>query len=400
MNNVLERLGLKKIINAAGFMTPLGSSSVRIEVIDAVSAILPEYINMSALQARASEVIARITGAEAGCVTACTASGISMAIAACMTGENLAKIEQLPDSEGLRNEVILQGGHEVCAGGALVKTLIRIPGAHMVLAGRANETRVYQLKDAVNDKTAAFLYVYNPRVSQHLLPLEANIRIAKKYGIPIIVDAAAEYDLKGFINAGADLVIYSAHKFLSSLTAGMVAGRKDLIRACYLQESGIARPMKVGKEGIVGLIAALEAWERDDHLFIREKEQEIIDFWFKKFQGYSGVICSIEPDLTNPVNRVKLNLNPNITGITAYHLARKLREGEPVIIVRDALAKTGGFIELESCPLKDKKKDAEIVANRILEILELSKKHMDPNLMSVNYNDWTIVPLNNWPNIY
>ena len=83
--------------------------------------------------------------------------------------------------------------------------------------------------------------------------------------MPVIVDAASEYDLRGFVAAGADIAIYSAHKFLGGLTAGIVAGRKDLVRAAYLQNGGIGRGMKVGKEGIVGAIAALEAWAQRDH---------------------------------------------------------------------------------------------------------------------------------------
>ena len=98
----------------------------------------------------------------------------------------------------------------------------------------------------------------------------------------MVADLASEYDLQGFLAAGADLVVYSAHKFLGGPTAGIVAGRKDLVRAAFLQNSGIGRGMKVGKEGIAGAIAALEAWERRDHAAIRALETRHLELWLAR----------------------------------------------------------------------------------------------------------------------
>lgn len=398
MASLLKKLGLRTVINAAGFVTPLGSSSVRPEVVAAISEILPEYAEMSMLQAKASEVIARVTGAEAGCVTGCAAAGVSSAIAACMTGEDLVKIEQLPNSDGLRNEVVLQKGHEVDAGGAPIETLIRLTGARAVLAGRANQTGVAHLEGAITDKTAAILHVYAPDLSPGLLPLEVTIEVARRHGIPVIVDVAAEYDLRGFIAAGADIVVYSAHKFLSGATAGMVAGKSELIRACYLQERGIGRVMKVGKEGIVGLVAALEAHERDNHADVRQQEQAVIDYWMERLQGLPGIRCVAVPDSCgNPVTRVNLFVDPEVASINAFHLARKLKEGEPSIRVRDRFAHTGGYIELESCPLKDKEAESKFVCDRIISILTEARNRKDPTLVRVGASDWKVGTLSNWP---
>ena len=95
----------------------------------------------------------------------------------------------------------------------------------------------------------------------------------------MIVDAAAEYDLRGFLEQGADLVIYSGHKFLGGPTSGLIAGRKDLVRSAYLQNIGIGRGMKVGKEGIVGVMAALEAWRARDHAAVRARQRESLGLW-------------------------------------------------------------------------------------------------------------------------
>jgi D-glucosaminate-6-phosphate ammonia-lyase len=117
-----------------------------------------------------------------------------------------------------------------------------------------------QLEGALSERTAAALYV----VSHHVvgygqLPLETFAAIAHARGVPVVVDAASEYDLAGFLARGGDLAVYSAHKFLGGLTAGIVAGRLDLVRAAYLQNGGIGRGMKVGKEGIVGAMVAVDA---------------------------------------------------------------------------------------------------------------------------------------------
>jgi D-glucosaminate-6-phosphate ammonia-lyase len=112
-----------------------------------------------------------------------------------------------------------------------------------------------------------------------LIPFEEFVAVAHAKGVPVIVDAASEYDLKRFIAGGADLALYSAHKFLGGLTAGIVAGKKALVRAAYFQNGGIGRGMKVGKEGIVGAIAALEQWQQRDHAAIRARERGYLTLW-------------------------------------------------------------------------------------------------------------------------
>src|SRR5207302_1807429 len=121
-------------------------------------------------------------------------------------------------------------------------------------------------------------------------------------GVPVIADLASEYDLKGFLAAGADIAVYSAHKFLGGVTAGIVAGRKELVRATFLQNYGIGRGMKVGKESIAATMAALEAWGRRDHAAIRARERGYLDLWVSRFSGLPGVQAQIVPDPTgNPL---------------------------------------------------------------------------------------------------
>ena len=232
-------LGVRSVINVAGTMTSLGASIARPEVIDAVAEILPYFVEIDDLQRRASCAIADATGAEAGCVTACASAGISISIAGAMTGNNLALIERLPDVAGLRNEVIVQTGH-LCQYSAPIDQAVRLTGASVRAIGSVNEARPDQLAAALTDRVAAMLFVVSHQTSQHgQISLEQAAEICRERAVPLVVDAAAEYDLRGFLARGAEIVVYSAHKFLGGMTAGIVAGRKGLVRA--LSSSGRQR---------------------------------------------------------------------------------------------------------------------------------------------------------------
>lgn len=154
--------------------------------------------------------------------------------------------------------------------------------------------------------------------------------------MPVIVDAASEYDLKLFLATGADIVLYSGHKFLGGPTSGIVAGSKELVRHAFLQNMGIGRGMKVGKESIYGVMAALEAWEKRDHAGIRERETGYLNLWKKTLDGRPGVTALIEPDPTNnPLDRMRVIIDAEEAHITAWDLTTALARGNPPIITRD-----------------------------------------------------------------
>lgn len=370
-SNIRERLGLRPIINVSGTMTALGASIVVPEAVQAVSQILPEFVEINDLQRKTSSVIARLTGAEAGFITACASSGITLAVAGCMTGTDLGRIEQLPDTTGMKDEVVIQLGHMV-GYGAPVEQAIRLAGAKAVPVGQATEVREYQLAHRLTERTAAAVYVVSHHTVQYgQLPLDRFAQICHAKRVPVVADLASEYDLRGFLAAGADIAIYSAHKFLGGPTAGIVAGPKALVRAAFLQNFGIGRGMKVGKEGMVGAMAALQAWEKRDHAAIRIKETDHLTLWRKRFEGLPGVTVSIEPDPTrNPLDRLKLALDPERARITAWELADVLAGGHPPIIVRDHEAEHG-FFTMDPCNLHAG--EAEVVADRVVRELERAR---------------------------
>ena len=376
MTDIRETLGLRPVINCSGTMTSLGASIVVPHAVETVAAILSQWTEMSDLQRIASRTIARLTGAEAGCVTASCSAAITLACAAAMTGKDLAAIERLPDASVLKDEIVIQTGHMVSYG-APVEQGIRLSGARVVPVGQATSAHAYQLAGAITEKTAAAVYVISHHVVDYgQIPLETFCEVAHEKGVPVIVDAASEYDLEKFLKAGADLVLYSGHKFLGGPTSGIVAGKKDFVAACYLQNRGVGRGMKVGKEGVAGVIAALQAWETRDHAGIRAREQKALDLWQTTLEGRDGITAIIDPDPTdNPLDRLKVLIDPQGANISAWDLADRMAQGDRPVIVRDHEVEHNYFY-LDPCNLHP---DEEvIVAERLTEELDAARKSNTP----------------------
>jgi D-glucosaminate-6-phosphate ammonia-lyase len=377
-NDIRPELGLRQIVNVSGTMTALGASIVVPAAIEAMSRGLPQFFDMSALHRYASTVIAELTGGEAGFVTASCASGITIAVAAAITGTDLAAIERLPDASGLKNEVLILSGHMVSFG-APVEQMIRLAGAKVVPVGQATSSYAYQLAGAITDRTAAAVFVVSHHVVDYAqVPLKTFVEVCHARGVPVIVDAASEYDLRFFLDQGADIAVYSGHKFLGGPTSGIVAGRKDLVRASYLQNRGIGRGMKVGKETILGVSAALKAWKSRDHAGIRAREKAALDAWVAALADRPGVTATIVPDPTNnPLDRLKVAIDPQQARITAWNLAMRLAAGDRPVIVRDHEVEHGHFF-LDPCNLHPD--EEHVVAERMIE--ELGKAALSNDVIA------------------
>ncbi|WP_332304153.1 aminotransferase class V-fold PLP-dependent enzyme [Rhizobium sp. GR12] len=381
--DIRSRIGLRPVINVSGTMTSLGASIVVPEAVEAMAAILPQFVEINDLQRKASAIIARLTGGEAGFVTASCSSGISLAVAGTITGNNLLAIEQLPDVAPEKNEVLVQMGH-VVSYGAPVDQAIRLGGGKVVLIGQATSTHRYHMENAITEKTAAAVYVVSHHVVDYgLLHLSEFVEIAHAKGVPVIVDAASEYDLELFLATGADVVLYSGHKFLGGPTSGIVAGKKELVRHAFLQNMGIGRGMKVGKESIYGVMAALEAWEKRDHAGIRERETGYLHLWKETLDGRPGVTALIEPDPTNnPLDRLRVIIDAEQAHITAWDLTTALAKGNPPIITRDHEVEHRYFY-LDPCNLHPGQET--IVASRLAE--ELDKARASNEVIATPFDD-------------
>ena len=370
--DLFEELHLRRVVNASGTLTAYGQSAALPDVIDAMTAALPHFFEMDVLHARASAAIARVSGAEAGFATSCAAAGITIAVAACMAGRDPARIAQLPDATGMKDEVLIQLGHCVDYG-APVTQGIRLAGARVKTVGTVNGTARSLFAASFSEQTVAALYVVSHHTAQFgCVPLPQFVETAHAHGVPVVVDAAAEEtQLAGLVATGADLVICSGHKHFRGPTSGVVAGRLALIRAAYAQNRGIGRHMKIGKEGIVGLIAALDAWRPARREAEIEAEKARIRRMVERLSLLPGVTAAAlwpEPD-PYPIMRAKVTIDPAQAGLNAMALAVLLARSDPSVRVRAHHVDEGYFL-IDPFTISDA--EADFIAAQIEALLQLA----------------------------
>lgn len=332
---VFERFGVDPVINAAGKMTALGGSAQAAEVAAAQAEAATAHVDIAALRARAGEVIAARTEAEAACVTTGAAAGIVISVAACIAGSDPDRVARLPDSDGMVNRVVLQAGHAVNFG-APVEQMVRLAGGRPVIAGTRVGVSADEVGSALEEAPcAALLYVQSHHAAQEgIVPLEDCIELAHARRTPVIVDAAAEEDLRRYVRAGVDLVTYSGGKAFGGPTVGFIAGRRDFVAACEAQGRGIARPMKVGKEQIAGLLVALERYEATDAEAEVARRRRVNAIVRETLEGIGEVEVSIRMDEAGrPIERVAVHARAG--GFDVRDLVRFLAEGTPSIRTRN-----------------------------------------------------------------
>ena len=399
--DVFSRYGLRRIVNVSGTETTKGASPVCPEVISAVSELVAHSVEMAELQSVACAVIARALDAEGGCVVNCTAAGIATAIAACMTGQDLARVEQLPDATGMKDEVIIQRGHNITYG-AYVTQNIRITGARTIEIGGATECGVYQLDAALGPRTACALYVVSHHTVQSgLIDLGAFCKSCHAHGVPVIVDGAAEPDPKSYLAAGADVVIFSAHKRLAGLTAGVLAGRLDLVKACMYQEKGIGRPMKVGKEAVISAIAALERWMKLDKARARHELDARLARARDRLAGLPGIHATVEIDSAAPTfSRLHLQVDPAAADFSAFELSHALWNRTPSIFVRNLMADVG-LLQIDMRLISDTTADwiCDCIVETAASLRAAGASHASaaPRGPSPNLADLALAALKRWP---
>ena len=372
--NHATRWGLRPVINAAGTMTTLGASRVDPAVRAVVDDMLGRFVLMSDLQRAASGVIAAATGAEAGYVTSSSSAAMALACAAAITGDDLAAIEALP-ATAAPARIGIMVSHMVNYG-APVAQAIAASGAVVVPLGTAALCETWHLRAALTQGLVAVVHVVSHHcIREGELPLPLMIEIAHAQGVPVIVDMASEYDLTGAVALGADVAIWSGHKFLGGPTSGIVAGRRAMIRAMLLQNQGLGRLMKAGKEAVAGAIAALEAWAERDHAAAAARETEIVAAWQRDLAGLPGVALRLCPDWTgNPITRLELALTPASAGLHAWELAARALAGQPAVALRDDLA-MHELLHLDPCNLTPD--EAPLVSARIRALLAAAHDAQD-----------------------
>lgn len=322
---------LRRVLNAWGTATPFGVSRSEPAVADAVARMLQRHVVMAELQAEAGRRLAGWSGAEAACVTHCTAAAITLAVAACMAGSDPRRALQLPDGDGMKTRVLLLAAHAVDYGQPLTQA-VRLAGARPVLC-----PSLQALQAALAGPDIACVLA----VESHLAAGSGSAltrelaALAHAAGVPLVLDGAAQDRRIGeLVASGADLVLVSAQKYLRAPTAGLVAGRRALVAAVEAQHAGIGRAMKPTKESIAGVIAALEIRTGQDVDAWRAAQQRKVDTVAAAAAQWPGVQASREPDPQgNGFERLWLAIDPAVAGFDAAFLAQRLRAGDPAVAV-------------------------------------------------------------------
>jgi len=358
-----RELGVRPFINAAGTYTAMTASLMPPEVMAAVNYASKHYVMLDELHDKVGERIATLLHCDAAMVTSGAASALTLGTAAVLTGTDRQKIVDLPDLSKMKSEVIVQKSHRFG-----YEHAVRNCGVRLVEV----ETRE-DLERAVNKQTAMMLF-YNNNNPEGRIRDEEFVQLGKRHGIPTLNDAAADVppvdNLWKYTKMGFDLVAFSGGKGLRGpQSAGLLLGRKDLIAAARLNAppngNTIGRGLKVNKEEMLGILAALERYLANDHV----AERREFDARAEAIRGGVAMLPGVKaeifvPEVANHVPHVKISWDAAAKGLTAADAVNALRAGEPSIGTRsegDALVIGVWMMQ----PGEDK-----IVARRLRQVLE------------------------------
>ena len=331
--NIFQSIGVEPIINCRGTFTIIGGSIERPEVRAAMEAASKDFVQYDELADGVGKRLAELTGAEWGMVSAGCAAGMKHVTAACVTGGNPEKLIRIPDLSGFdKTEVVIPRSSRNTYDHAIRNIGVKI----------INVETLEELENALNSRTAMiYMMAFGEAQENEPLTLEKVAAIAKPKNIPILVDAAAEILTIPNIHLerGATIVAYSGGKALCGpQCAGLLLGKKDILMSAWQASSphhGPGRDNKVGREEMIGLLAAVETWKKRDHAGEWKNWLSWLDFISKKVAKIDGVTTSVfEPtDLSNHSPVLNINWDPNKLNITGEDVAEELGRTKPRIAI-------------------------------------------------------------------
>jgi uncharacterized pyridoxal phosphate-dependent enzyme len=329
VSNIYSTIGVRPFINARGTWTYLSGSLELPEVRAAKEAAARQFVDIFELQRAAGKRLAELSGAESGMVTSGAAGAIASATAACMAGTDPAKIWQLPDTTGLKNEVIMSGGRSA------FDSAVRLTGAKLIVARSLEE-----VTSAIGPSTAM---IYTTALGDRL---QRTIEIARKANVPLLLDDAAGIppieNLRLYAKMGIDLYCFSGGKGLCGpQCSGLLLGRKDLIEAALANtspwEGAVCRAMKVGKEEVMGCLAAVEAWQKMDLAALNRLWEQRVKRIATLVDTVPGVTTEIQiPEGGNRYPTLTVHWDESAWKFTVADCDRELRAGDPRIEVLTA----------------------------------------------------------------
>ncbi|MCI0895865.1 MAG: aminotransferase class V-fold PLP-dependent enzyme, partial [Chloroflexi bacterium] len=337
-------LGARPVINAIGSVTMLGGSTPIPEVREAMAQADGAWIPLMELEEKAGDVIAQMVNVPAAYITSGAGSALTLATAAAMAGDDDDKIQQLPNTAGMKNEILIQTRQRYW-----YDRCLELAGAKLVQFGSEEETTEQDLEQAIGPNTAAVhYYAVEQEPDPHALSLEKTIEIAHARGVLVMVDAAGQiYPLDNFgkyIRMGADFQCIAAKYTGAPQSVGLALGTKEMIRKIGLQAfasyegrriRGIGRPQKVDRQEMVGAVAAVRRWMTMNHEERLADSEQKCQNVIVALAGIPGVKAEL---ITNVIGHhaygVNLALDPAIAGMTLVDVVARLKEGEPPIWTR------------------------------------------------------------------
>ncbi|MEZ5366632.1 MAG: aminotransferase class V-fold PLP-dependent enzyme [Bryobacterales bacterium] len=371
--DVYTRIGAKPFINCTATLTINGGSRQLEEVISAIEQAGHYHVNIDQLQEAAGKRLSQMLQVPWALVASGAAGALAYATAGIVAGTDPERITQLPDLTGLKNEVIIPKSSRNQYDHA-----VRMIGLKAIEVDSVDE-----LKAAIGHNTALDMILGN-RFDTVNVSLKEAAPIAKAAGVPVLVDAAADYLIvpNPYLALGADLVAYSGGKITRGpQTAGLLVGREDLVRAAYWNGAphhGFCRPMKVSKEEIVGMVAAVDTWIKQRDL---EKEYAEWNGWYdhitKAVTAVPGVTTKVnKPSRGGPFPTLTVAWDPAKIGMSAGELHEILINGDPSIQTHAAGEGTSFAIR----PVAMKPNEYKIVADRLAEIFRSAPKPKSKSL--------------------
>jgi seryl-tRNA(Sec) selenium transferase len=380
--DIYRSLGIEPVINCRGTFTIIGGSIERPEVLKAQESAAGQFVQYDELAEGIGKRLAELTKTEWGIVTSGCAGAMKHVTAACVTGGNPEKLIRIPDLTGFdKTEVIVPSYSRNAYDHAL-----RNVGVTIITVDTPEE-----MKQAIGPKTA-MIYIMTPKESETGQPfsLEVIAEIAKPHGIPIQVDAAAE-DLTippVHLERGATVVTYSGGKAICGpQCAGLALGDKKLLMSAWQASSphhGPGRDNKVGKEEMLGMLAAVEAWTTRDHQQEWQTWLDRLEHISKKVTKIKGVETEvINPSgLNNRAPRLNIMWDPKVLNITGYQVAEDCARKAPRLAIGDGDDDTKAWVTVTPSQMQDGQE--KIVADRLHKLLGEKRPALNEELQSAD----------------
>jgi L-seryl-tRNA(Ser) seleniumtransferase len=341
---LFAELGTRPVINAAGAYTLLGGSQLSPGVRAAMEAGNRSFADMKTLFDNSGRVIAGLLGVEAAYITAGGAAALALSVAACLTRGHVDYLERLPDTEGIPNEILVQKStrqkYDHC---------LTIPGARIVETGDEKGLTPRQLEAAIGPKTAAVHYFVPLQFDYSGVPsLESVVEVAHRHNLPVVVDAAGHTypvdNMRRFVRAGADLVCYANKYFDAPHSTGLIVGKKEFVELAALNSflgfetseyHTVGRGMKVDRQEVFAVVAALKEWLALDHESRFLAYGERCERLLHELKGLPLVETYriSEREVPRPVIRDGVRLVMQ-DAASAERVVRSMREGEPQVWLR------------------------------------------------------------------